>query len=496
MTASSEKKLTRGWSSRAGFLLAAIGGSIGLGNLWRFPYQAGESGGAAFILVYIVCIVFVSLPVVSTEIFLGRRGGYGSAVHSIQRLAKDEGAGRWWQSLAILGIIASTVILSFYSVVAGWVVFYAVEAGRSLVTNIQDFGLLGLAEPAFKGLSPNDVEQSFSKLLSSPLTMIIYHTIFISIVMFVVGRGIQRGIEVVSKWLMPSFFVMLIILSIVSLFQGNASDALSYLFKPDFSALGTGIKDGSLLQAGLGQAFFSVSLGSAMLITYGAYLSKKVNIQSASVTIVTADTLVALLAGMAIFPIVFQFGLEPAGGPGLMFISLPLAFQQMPFGALFGLAFFLMALFAALTSGFSLLAVPAAWFEGKTKNPRRRWIAVFMVGGIIFFVGMANALSQVPLTQDTWFNSWIPLKNLQLFEGRLLMDTLDQLTNAVLLPLSGFLTALFAGWAVSSSASKEELNFSSEKVYKIWFILIRYVCPIAIGIIFVYGIFIAPYMTD
>ena len=233
-----------------------------------------------------------------------------------------------------------------------------------------------------------------------------------------------------------------------------------------------------------------------MLITYGAYLSKKVNIQSASVTIVTADTLVALLAGMAIFPIVFQFGLEPAGGPGLMFISLPLAFQQMPFGALFGLAFFLMALFAALTSGFSLLAVPAAWFEGKTKNPRRRWIAVFMVGGIIFFVGMANALSQVPLTQDTWSNSWIPLKNLQLFEGRLLMDTLDQLTNAVLLPLSGFLTALFAGWAVSSSASKEELNFSSEKVYKIWFILIRYVCPIAIGIIFVYGIFIAPYMTD
>jgi NSS family neurotransmitter:Na+ symporter len=489
------------WSSRATFILAAVGSAVGLGNLWRFPYVAGESGGGAFVLAYILCVVLIGLPVLLAELMIGRRGG-GSAIAAIGRLAKTEGKSGIWKLVPWMGMIASFLIVSFYCMIAGWVLYFIVLMVGDLSGAIGQNGLGALTAGAFAGVDQAEVSGRLGRLLQQPGTMMFYNAIFLAMTVFIVARGVSGGIEKAVTILMPSFFVMLIILVVVSFVQGDAGAAIGYLFNPDFSKLGEGLANGSLLGDALGQAFFSIGLGSALMITYGLYMNKDTNIPGAANIVVGADTLVAVIAGMAIFPIVFQFGLEPTAGPGLMFGTLPLAFQQMPFGSVFGIVFFAMAFFAALTSSISLLEPSVAFVDGDIDTApedrkRRRVIGAIILGLICFGLGCAHILSQVPfdpnighqppISQENFFNTWVVV-NASIFEGQTFFGFIDALTAKIMLPLGGLLTAVFAGWVVSKSASREELGFKTERGFNTWLVLVRFVCPAAVAVVMIAGL--------
>ena len=480
------------WSSKAAFTLAAIGSAVGLGNMWRFPYVAGENGGGAFVLVYILCVVAIGLPVLIAELMIGRRGG-GSAVSAVARLARSSNSTVAWAGLSWVGMVACFLILSFYSMIAGWVMFYLVELVIDLFASFGTEGIGALSGGAFTSLDGAEVSAKLDTLFQSPMMMLLYHAIFMLVTVVIVARGVKGGIERAVTILMPAFFVMLLILVTFSLIQGEALMALDYLFRPNFEILGERLSDGSMLNNALGQAFFSISLGSVMMVTYGVYMHKDTDIPSAARTVVIADTSVALIAGLAIFPIVFQFGMEPAQSVSLMFNTLPLAFQQMPFGSLFGIVFFLMATFAALTSSIALLEVSTAFADGDRdlsparKQSRRLWGAI-IIGVACFLVGVAHILSMVPAdTMENAFNQWVPL-DAGIFEGATIFAFADLLTANVMLPLGGFLTSVFAGWIVTTSAAREEIGFKSQRMFAIWHVLVRYVCPIAVGCVLVYGL--------
>ena len=488
------------WSGRAAFILAAIGSAVGIGNLVRFPYQAGENGGGAFVIVYMVAVFFIGLPVLMAELYLGRRGG-GSPVAAIKRLAASEGASSAWGMMAWIGMLASFLIVTFYSVIAGWLLYFMVYMVGDLFASVGANGLGALFGPAFVGREADDVTGTFGALLASPGTMILYHGIFIAVCTFIVSRGVKGGIEKAATLLMPVFFVLLLVLSLISMTTGNAGEALNFLFAPDLGKLGAQFMNGEILVNAIGQAFFSLSLGSAMMITYGIYLSRDTSIPSSAMTVAAADTSVALIAGLAIFPVVFQFGLPAAGGLGLIFGPLLLAFQQMPLGGLFGIAFFAMGVFAALTSAIALFEVPAATAKGDfdlddAERSKRRFMGTLLIGGLIFVIGVLHAFSQVPIGSDgsggNFFNEWKPFGNLPLLGGKTLLDATDTLTGSVMLPLGGFLVSVFAGYAVTQSSSREELGFATEKAYQRWRFLIRYICPFFVGLILVWGAVLAP----
>ncbi|MEZ5895606.1 MAG: sodium-dependent transporter [Parvularculaceae bacterium] len=497
------------WSSKAAFILAAIGSAVGLGNLWRFPYVAGENGGGAFVLFYVLCVVLIGLPVLVAELFIGRRGGM-SAVGSVAHIARAEGRSPLWSLQSWFGMIGAFIILTFYSVIAGWVLAYVVMIAGSLVSSIGADGLSGLTAGAFAGQSQEEVGAKLGALLSDPVRMIIYHGVFIAITVYIVTKGVKGGIEAAVTILMPAFFVMLIILVGFAVVSGDAARGADFLFgfrlydriAEDGTLLSRGflhgLQDGSVISAALGQAFFSIGLGSALMMTYGAYMSKDQDIPRASRLVAFADTGVGILAGVAIFPIVFAVGLNPSAGPTLMFQTLPAAFQGMPAGALFGLLFFVLAFFAAITSSIALLEASTSWFEEQRDGRQRTTIAITL-GLVAFLIGVANALSQVPATnadgevvRDLFFNTWKPADGIALFSGMVLLDFLSALTDLVL-PIGGFITALFAGWVVSESVSREEIGFKSEAWFRRWRFLIRYVCPIGIGAVIVYA-FVAPYL--
>ena len=283
------------WSGRAAFILAAIGSAVGIGNLVRFPYVAGESGGGLFVLVYLLAVFAIGLPVLMAELFIGRRGG-GTPVAAIRRLAKTDGAPGSWAIVGWIGMFASFGIVTFYSVIAGWLLFYAWTVLGDIVSNVGAQGLSGLAAPAFADDAPEAITGRFGALLASPAKMILFHAIFIGVCTFIVTRGVKGGIEKAATWLMPVFFVLLVVLSVVSLVIGDAGAALGFLFKPDFGALAARIEDGSILIRAVGQAFFSLSLGSVMMVTYGIYLGRETSIPGAATTVAFADTGVALTA--------------------------------------------------------------------------------------------------------------------------------------------------------------------------------------------------------
>ncbi len=497
------------WSSKAAFILAAIGSAVGLGNLWRFPYVAGENGGGAFVLFYLICVVLIGLPVLVAELYIGRRGGM-SAVGSVVRIARAEGRSPLWSLQSWFGMIGAFIILTFYSVIAGWVLAYVVMIAGSLITSIGADGLSGLTAGAFAGQSQGEVEAKLGALLSDPVRMIIYHGVFMAITVFIVTKGVKGGIEAAVTILMPAFFIMLMILVGFAVISGDAARGADFLFGFRFEDTlaedGTvlsrgflhGLKDGSVISAALGQAFFSIGLGSALMMTYGAYMSKDQDIARSARLVAFSDTGVGILAGVAIFPIVFAVGLNPSAGPTLMFQTLPAAFQGMPAGALFGLIFFVLAFFAAITSSIALLEASTSWFEEQQEGRQRTSIAITL-GGVAFLIGVANALSQVPATnaegevvRDLFFNTWMPADGIALFSGMVLLDFLSAMTDLVL-PIAGFITALFAGWVVSESVSREEIGFKSEAWFRRWRFLIRYVCPIGIGAVIVYA-FVAPYL--
>ncbi len=498
MQPSSQETINSGvetWSSRSAFILAAIGSAVGLGNLWRFPYVAGENGGGAFVLLYVICVLAIGLPVLTAELFIGRRGGK-SAVGSVVTIAASEGRSSWWALQSWLGMLGSFIILTFYSVIAGWVMAYAVMIGGDLIGAVMRDGFAGLGAGAFSGRTPEETSALLGQLLNDPARMIFYHAIFMMVTVAIVARGVKGGIEKAVTILMPAFFVLLLVLFIFSLIEGDAVAGANFLIVPHFGDLWSGISNGSVISAALGQAFFSIGLGSALMATYGAYMQRDQDLPRSARVIALSDTAVGVIAGLAIFPIVFGMGLDAASGPVLMFVTLPLAFQAMPVGGVFGLAFFLLAFFAAVTSSIALLETSTRWVDEQSEG-NHRVMAAIVLGAVIFILGLLNIFSQVPTVgpngedQAFFLNTWKPLDGAPLFEGMVLLDFLSALTD-ILLPLSGFITAVFAGWVVTASTAREAIGFKSEVWFQRWRFLIRYICPVAIGVVIVYGAIIAP----
>ncbi|MCH8209432.1 MAG: sodium-dependent transporter, partial [Nitrospinae bacterium] len=327
------------WTSRWGFILAASGSAVGLGNIWKFPYITGQNGGGAFVLVYLICILIIGIPVMMGELLIGRRGRQ-SPSHSISHLAKEAGAPQVWTAMGFMGISASFLILTFYVVIAGWAIAYIVTT----------------ATGTFRGATAEEVGATFDTFLASPLQLIFWSTLVTVGTMVTVAGGVRKGLERAVTWLMPGMLVILLILVGYAMSTGSFIEGFNFLFKPDFTKLSP-----SAVLVALGHAFFTLSLASGVMIAYGAYLPDDTSIFQTSVIVAAADTAVALIAGLAIFPIVFAYGLDVGKGPGLIFTTLPIAFGQMPFGTFFGTLFFIMLSLAAFTSAISLLEPTVAW---------------------------------------------------------------------------------------------------------------------------------------
>jgi len=458
---SNESSLNREqWSSRLVFILAATGSAVGLGNIWKFPYITGENGGGAFVLIYLLCIASIGIPIMMAEIMLGRRGRQ-DPVTTMKKLAKESGHSRSWGLLGWMGVIAGFLILSYYSVIAGWAMAYVPR----------------MASGAFSGLDAVGVNSIFSDLVSAPEALIAWHSLFLFLTMFVVARGVRGGLEKAVTYLMPLLFVLLIILIIYAMGTGHFKDGLAYLFTPDFSKITT---EGIL--SAMGHAFFTLSLGMGAIMVYGSYLPSNTSIAKASIAVAFMDTLVALMAGMIIFPIVFANSLEPSAGPGLIFKTLPLAFGHMEYGTLFGTLFFVLLVFAAWTSSISLIE-PAITWGMKTFQISRVKTAVIS-GLLVWFLGLLTVFSfnltsdfTITSTISTRYGEFVILKDATAF------DFLDYLTSNIMLPLGGLMIAIYAGWLMKKEYSREELNISSTW-YHLWSFLVRFVAPLMVIIVF------------
>lgn len=462
-----------GWSSRSAFILAAIGAAVGLGNIWRFPTLAGENGGGAFVLVYILCVALIGLPLVLTEVLLGRAGGgHANAVGSVADVARKSGRSTRWAFFGGVEVLASFLILSFYSVVAGWVLNYVVLSGGDF------FGSLFSGAPfagAFAGLSQEEITGQMGDLFASPGRMIGLHLVFMVMTLGIVMMGVHGGIEKAAKWLMPSFFALLLAITIYGAFEGSFARAVSFMFTPDFSRMTP-----TAINEALGQAFFSLSLGSAALVTYGSYVPKNIRLGSTAVTIAAADTGVAILSGLMIFPIVFSAGLDPAAGPSLIFQSLPVAFHSMPGGALVGMAFFVLVVFAALTSSISLLEGPTAFVMDSFGF--RRPVAAFIVAFGSFVIGVACALGY-----STW-SDVRPLSFWGIFENADILDSLDGITGKLMLPLAGLGLSIFVGWKADRRLVEAESGLSGA-AFMLWRGLVAWLAPLAVALILLFGLF-------
>lgn len=439
------------WSSRWAFILAATGSAVGLGNIWRFPYITGENGGGAFVLIYILCVLFVGIPIMMAEIMLGRRGRQ-SPINTMQSLAEDEGHNPAWRYLGWMGVVAGFFILSFYSVVAGWTLDFIFRA----------------ASGSFNVATDDEIGEIFAQLLGNPERLLVLHTLFMSLTVVVVSMGVKSGLERAVKFLMPALFILLLVMVGYAMSTDGFNDGINYLFKPDFSEL---TAEGLL--AALGQAFFSLSLGMGAIMVYGSYLPQNASIARTAIIIAFADTLVAVLAGVAVFPLVFAYGLEPGSGPGLIFVTLPIAFGQMSYGQFFGTCFFILLMFAAWTSSISLLEPAVAWMVENRGISRPRASAI--AGLVAWFLGIGSVLS---------FNKWQDFK----IWGMTYFDLMDYMTSNVMLPLGGLLIAIFSVWLMSKNASIEELAMGEGLAYKSWRITVRYIAPVGVIVIFLHKV--------
>lgn len=437
------------WSSRWAFILVTIGSAVGLGNIWKFPYMTGVNGGSAFVLVYLACIVGIGVPLLMAETLLGRRG-QGSPVGSMRLLADEAGASRLWQVIGYIGIVGAFLILSFYSVVAGWVLEYTVRAVEG-----------------FEALPKEAFGEAFGALLADPKRMILWHTAFMGMCGLVVLGGVTRGIERANKIMMPALFAILVFLLGYGAVAADLPAAFRFLFHFEPEAISR-----SVLFAAMGHAFFTLSLGMGAIITYGSYLERNVSIPRTCLYIAGADTLVAILSGLSIFAIVFAQGLEPAAGPGLILQTLPLAFSQMPGGHFIGVLFFVLVVFAAWSSAISLLEPGVTLLVERFDMSRPAAVLLLCAG--VWLLGIAVALS---------FNDW---SGFTVF-GLGLFDLLDTLTSKIMMPLAGLLIALFAAWVMKRSHVADELGLSGTAL-SLWYNVVRFVSPVAIIIIFLHVI--------
>ena len=444
-----KKSIHGEWSSRFAFILAATGSAVGLGNIWKFPYITGENGGGAFVLVYLMCVVVIGVPIMIAETMIGRRGRQ-SPINTMQSLSKEAGADQSWHYLGWLGVIAGFLILSYYSVIAGWAMSYVLKAiGGS-----------------FNGGDAKQINELFDSFIASPLQLVFWHTLFMLATMVVVVRGVQGGLEKAVRFLMPTLFVLLILLVGYAMTTGAYEQGLRFMFNPDFSKI-----TGSSILTAMGHAFFTLSLGMGAIMVYGSYLPKHVSIAKTSFIVAGADTAVALLAGIAIFPIVFANNLEASAGPGLIFQTLPIAFGQMAGGQVFGTLFFVLLVFAALSSSISLIEPAVAWLVENQGHSRKK--ACVWAGLLTWLLGLGTVFS---------FNIWSDFK---IFD-RTIFDLLDYLTANLLLPIGGFFIAVFAGWIMKQQHSEEELEMTNAVGYQTWRILVRFVSPAAVFLVFLH----------
>ncbi len=435
------------WSSRIAFILATTGSAVGLGNIWRFPYITAENGGGAFVLMYLVCVMGVGVPLMLAEIIIGRRGRC-SPINTLRLLAHEMGAHRAWALIGWSGLLVGFMVLSFYSVIAGWTLSYAFEYSITLLT-----GAATLGEPA----------AVFETLVGDPWRLVFWHTLFMALTAGVVALGVEQGLERGVKILMPLLFTLLLVLVGYGMTTGHFGEAVEFMFKPDWSR----VTDGQVWLNAMGQAFFSLSLGMAAIMAYGAYLPRAVSAGSAAFTVGMADTGVALVAGLAIFPIAFAYGLDTgSGGVGFTFTTLPHAFDAMAFGHLYAVAFFSLLAVAAWTSGISLMEPPVAYLVERAGLTRPK--AVLLLAAGIWVLGLGTVLS---------FNVWAGFKLWDLN----IQELLEYASSNLLLPLGGMATAIFAGWILSRADSREELGDLPLWAYRLWRIMVRWVSP---GLVF------------
>ena len=430
-------------------MLATAGSAIGLGNIWKLPYMIGVNGGSAFVLVFVLCILLVGIPLMMTEILLGRRA-QKNPLDGMHALAVEANKSTLWQYLGGMGMLTGLLILGFYSVIGGWVLAYIWQATSG----------------SFMQISAPQASANFDALLASPLTLIFWHTVFMLMTMGVVARGVNSGLEKANNILIPALFAILLILLGYSMSVGDMHAAFQFMFKPDFSK----ITPVAALSA-LGHAFFSLSLGMGAVMVYGSYLQRNVSIARTTIYIALADTMLGLLVGLAIYALVFANHLAPNAGPGLIFQTLPIAFGHMPAGNIIGMLFFTLVAFAAWTSSISLVEPAIAWIVENTKI--KRHTAAGLLGLAVWLLGVAVALS---------FNEW---KDVKIIFGLNIFETLDKLTSTILLPLGGLLMAIFAGYFMKKVHVHEELDLQV-KAFKLWRIANNFIAPIAITAIFLY----------
>ncbi len=434
------------WSSKISFILAAAGSAIGLGAIWKFPYVAGTSGGGIFFIIFLIFTLLIGLPLLLAEFVIGRTT-QKNAIQSFKELAPRTN----WHLVGRLGFFTNAVLLSFYSVVGGWILIYLVS------------GSIG----NLNGLTESEYGAYFGETIANPFLVVLAQLLFMLITIIVVAKGVQAGIEKASKWMMPALFILFIVIIFRSITLEGSLEGILFILKPSLSTLTS-----ETILFALGQSFFALSVGACTMLTYSSYLSKKENMVQSAFSIVVLNILVTLLAGLAIFPAVFAFGLKPDAGPVLLFNVLPTVFGKMPFGIVFLLAFLLLFLFATLTSAFSMLELIVAILTKKNEQNRKNiaWIA----GLVIFLLGVPSALSFGVLSDVSLF-------------GRSIFDLADFLVSNILLPVGAFFISIFVSFIFPREALYKELQMGSNFpiiIVQVWFFLIRYVVPIVIIIVF------------
>ena len=443
-----KKSMRESWSSNAGFILATAGSAVGLGNIWKFPYLASENGGSAFILVYLFFVVLL-LPLMTSEIILGRLG-QGSPVHAMKFITRMAGVPRVWTAIGWLGMIASFCILSYYSVIAGWTFFYVEHS---------------VGGHLYKNLTAAAAEEIFSSLQSNTSRLIFWHSLAMLIVAIIAAGGIRTGIERSIRLFMPLLFFLLILLLFYSMVQGAFAESVTYMFVFDASKLSA---HGVL--AALGQAFFSLSIGFGCIMVYGSYLGRHIRLDRAVAYIAGIDTAIAIVAGLTVFSLVFQFGASPEQGPGLVFKTMPLIFNQLPFGVGFSVLFFVLLALAAITSMLSLLEPSVAWMYEHFHV--RRPAAAFIIAFFVWLLGFGTVISFAAPESVT-------------VAGKTFFEWLDHTVSNIMLPIVGFLLAIFSAWVIPKYLLKQEAGTMSPVVYQPMHFLLRYVTPLVIFIILI-----------
>ena len=436
------------WSSRWLFVLAAAGSAVGLGNIWKFPYIAGENGGGAFVLVYLVCVALVGVPIMIAEVLIGREGRQ-SPINTMRFLTQQHRKRPAWVLIGWMGVLAGFLILSYYAVIAGWAIYY----------------ILRMADGTFVGVSAEYANQAFNEFLANPWQMVLWHTLFMVVTVFIVGRGVIKGLETAIRWFMPLLFVLLLVLLGYGVTSGGFAQGVDFMFRFEWGSV-----TGEAFLIAMGQAFFTLSVGMGAIMAYGAYVPSSASITGTVVTIAALDTVVAVAAGLAIFPIVFANGLEPGQGPGLMFVTIPLAFGNLPLGALFGTIFFLLVSFAAITSAISITE-PALAYLVEEYNAKRSRVALTLCG-FCWFLGIGTVLS---------FNEW---SDFHVVGDLTIFAFVDYVSQNIMLPLGGLFIILFAAYALPKAVVQSQLRLSNRAQELLWRILARVVAPLGVLAVF------------